>query len=613
MTEIAVQPPADPYRTPAAAKPPKRRSGWTLFFIAVAGTVVGLLAFLFLLFAVFSAVGAAGGDDDGLGNNTVLSLDLRQPFSDTGTSGGLFGAAPPSVVDTVRKLRAAQDDSRVEGLFVRAGFGMSPAAATEIGGAIREFRDSGKFVVGFAQGFDSTSPTAYAPVAPSELWMQASTDLFTSGYRSESEHYKGLIEKIGADEEFFQFYEYKSAADTYNDESMTEPAREASLALITSLFDTAVEDVAASRDLSEARVRELWNTAPHSAADAVEAGLVDELGHLEAARRRARELAGDDDAPFVSVASYRMPSNIGAPTLALVSGQGAIVPGESQDASPFGGGVVTFGSDTVAKAIDDAVDNDNVRAIVFRVSSPGGSAAASDQVHAAVARAREAGKPVVVSMGSYAASGGYYVSANADSIVALPSTVTGSIGVLGGKVAFEGAFDKVGIEIDQVDVGGPATGMWSLDTPFSDYQEQAWYGSLEDIYEDFTRVVAEGRDMTQSRVHEIAKGRVWTGEQALELGLVDELGGIHRAVEVAKELAEIGADEAVRLRRYPAQLSVEEQLLRLVGGVAQTGEDVAELRALMDSPEVKALIRARDAATAGGPDATLRARLPFID
>ena len=613
MTEIAVQPPADPYRTPAAAKPPKRRSGWTLFFIAVAGTVVGLLAFLFLLFAVFSAVGAAGGDDDGLGNNTVLSLDLRQPFSDTGTSGGLFGAAPPSVVDTVRKLRAAQDDSRVEGLFVRAGFGMSPAAATEIGGAIREFRDSGKFVVGFAQGFDSTSPTAYAPVAPSELWMQASTDLFTSGYRSESEHYKGLIEKIGADEEFFQFYEYKSAADTYNDESMTEPAREASLALITSLFDTAVEDVAASRDLSEARVRELWNTAPHSAADAVEAGLVDELGHLEAARRRARELAGDDDAPFVSVASYRMPSNIGAPTLALVSGQGAIVPGESQDASPFGGGVVTFGSDTVAKAIDDAVDNDNVRAIVFRVSSPGGSAAASDQVHAAVARAREAGKPVVVSMGAYAASGGYYVSANADSIVALPSTVTGSIGVLGGKVAFEGAFDKVGIEIDQVDVGGPATGMWSLDTPFSDYQEQAWYGSLEDIYEDFTRVVAEGRDMTQSRVHEIAKGRVWTGEQALELGLVDELGGIHRAVEVAKELAEIGADEAVRLRRYPAQLSVEEQLLRLVGGVAQTGEDVAELRALMDSPEVKALIRARDAATAGGPDATLRARLPFID
>ena len=607
-------PAGDPYRSPPPVRAPKRRSGWSLFFIAMAGAlaalVIGFILFWMFLFGLIAA--ASAGEDTGLGANTVLSLDLRSGFADHST-GGFLGIEAPSVVSTVRKLDAASRDDKVEGLFIRAGGGMSPAAASEIGRAVSEFRDAGKFVVGFAQGFESASPTGYSAISDSELWMQASTAFFVSGYRSESEHYKGLIEMAGADEDFYQFYEYKTAADTFNDDGMTEPAREATTALLDSLYGSALGRIADARGMDEGAVRALFEASPHTAEEAKSAGLIDELGHLEDARQRARDLAGDEDADFVSVHDYELPSRAGKPLIAFIGGQGAVVTGESTDGTnPFSRGATTMGSDTVAGAFEDAVDNDNVRAIVFRVSSPGGSPAASDQIHAAVARAKEAGKPVVVSMGAYAASGGYYVSANADHIVAEPTTITGSIGVLGGKISIGGALDKVGVTIDHVDVGGPFTGAFSADTPFSDYQGEAWREHLENTYVDFTTLVAEGRDLPLERVLEVAKGRVWTGEQALELGLVDELGGVQAAIAAAKRLAEIDEDTRVRLRRYPDDLSTEEQLLRLFSSVSAASDDVAELSALLNSPEARALIRASEDLSPGAR-AELRARLPRLD
>jgi protease-4 len=258
-----------------------------------------------------------------------------------------------------------------------------------------------------------------------------------------------------------------------------------------------------------------------------------------------------------------------------------------------------MGGDTVAKAFDDAAKDKGVKAIIFRVSSPGGSPAASDQIHDAVARAKEAGKPVIISMGQYAASGGYYVSANADKIVALPETITGSIGVFGGKIAFEDSFAKIGYNIDGITVGGDYAGAYSADAPFNQSQRAAYRGQLEDIYEDFTTRVAEGRNIPLSRVKEIAKGRVWTGAQAKEIGLVDELGGFLKAIEIAKELANIDADAKVHIKRFPRSKSTSEQIEDLFGGSVAIGEDLAILSEIRNLPEVQAALRARQAGRIG--------------
>ena len=258
-----------------------------------------------------------------------------------------------------------------------------------------------------------------------------------------------------------------------------------------------------------------------------------------------------------------------------------------------------MGGDTLAKAFDDAAKDKRVKAIVFRVSSPGGSPAASDQIHDAAARAQEAGKPVIISMGQYAASGGYYVAANADKIVAMPATITGSIGVLGGKVALEDTFAKVGYNIEGITIGGDYAGAYSPDEPFNQGQRAAYRGQLEDIYEDFTNRVAEGRDIPLERVKEIAKGRVWTGTQAKEIGLVDELGGIMKAIEVAKEMAEIDADAKINLKRFPRAKTTSEQLEDLFGGSAQMSESLAAMNEIMQLSEVQAAIKARQATKIG--------------
>ena len=285
--------------------------------------------------------------------------------------------------------------------------------------------------------------------------------------------------------------------------------------------------------------------------------------------------------------------------------------GESSNGgSPFGGRGVTMGGDTIAKAFDAAAKNKSVKAIVFRVSSPGGSPAASDQIHDAVARAQDKGKPVIISMGQYAASGGYYVSANADKIVAMPATITGSIGVLGGKVALEGTFAKIGYNIDGITIGGDYAGAYSADEPFNQSQRAAYRGQLEDIYEDFTTRVAEGRDIPLERVKDIAKGRVWTGAQAKEIGLVDELGGIMKAIEVAKEIAEIDADAKINLKRYPRAKSTSEQLEALLNGSVEMNENLSQLSDIMDLPEVQAAIKARGSTKVGNE---LKVEIAAID
>ncbi|WP_026941665.1 signal peptide peptidase SppA [Hellea balneolensis] len=574
------------------------------FFTVVFGTVVGIFAFFFVLIALFMVIGGIGGAMSSMKtkDSFVLSLDLRQGLRDHSAGESVFGSAPLSVVGTARALNHAKENPLVKGLFIRANqYGMAPASSEEIRLAIKDFKTSGKFVITHAQGFEGTSVMPYRAVAASdELWMQDTTGFAVAGLRSETEFYGGVFEKFGAKPEFEQFHEYKNAVNTYTQTDFTEAHRESVTSYMTSLYETAVSHISEDRSLSEDSVKSILLSSPHSAEDALAAKMVDKMGHVEEAREYARKKAGGDSIKLKSIKDYSTGNNFSGPTIAFIGGQGPVVTGGSADGSnPFIGGGVTMGGDTLAKAFDDAAKNKRVKAIIFRVSSPGGSPAASDQIHDAVARAQEAGKPVIISMGQYAASGGYYVAANADKIVALPGTITGSIGVYGGKLALEDTFAKVGYNIEGITIGGDYAGAFSADEPFNQGQRAAYRGQLEDIYDDFTNRVAEGRDMPLERVKEIAKGRVWTGTQAKEIGLVDELGGFMKAIGIAKEMADIDEDTTINLKRYPRVKTTSEQLAELFGGSAQVSADLAQLSEIIQIPEVQAAIKARNAARMG--------------
>ena len=270
-----------------------------------------------------------------------------------------------------------------------------------------------------------------------------------------------------------------------------------------------------------------------------------------------------------------------------------MVTGSSLDGSnPLRNGL-NMGSDTIAGAFDAAIKDKKVKAIVFRVSTPGGSPSAADQIHDAVARAKKAGKPVIISMGQYAASAGYYISANADKVIALPTTITGSIGVLGGKIALRDTFAKFGYNIEDVNIGGEYVSAYSGDEPFTQAQQAAFRNQLAEIYEDFTERVSEGRDIPLNVVQDIAKGRVWTGVQGKDRQLVDELGGFMKAVSVAKSLAKIEPDTSVYIKQFPKPKTLQQQLEALSGGSVQALQELHTLREISALPEVQAIIQAR--------------------
>ena len=433
-----------------------------------------------------------------------------------------------------------------------------------------------------------------------EVWIQPGTDIFATGVTFETEFLKGLFDKVDLKSEIYPFYEYKNAPNSYNEEAYTEPHREAMTVLAESLWKASLEDIASDRELSVGAVRVALESGPKSADEAVTLNLVDKTGWPEEAEEAAMERAGKG-AELVSIGSYIAPkASSKAPMIAIVGGEGGVVTGGSSGGSPFSA-APGFASDTVARAILDAGKNERVKAIVFRVDSPGGSPTASDQIWRAVERVQENGTPVVVSMGSVAASGGYYVSTGADKILASRSTITGSIGIFGGKFAIEGPMNKIGITFDTVSVGGDFADAYGADA-FTQGQEAEVKAWLERGYTRFLTLVADGRGMTFDEVHEVARGRVWSGEDALERGLVDQLGGFMDAIDVAKELAEIDADVRPRLTYYPRRKSGFEALEGLFGVSAETARAMSVLSAVAGDERTQVLMEelaTMDAANSG--------------
>lgn len=589
----------------------KRLSGTKVFFITILGVVIGMFVFLFLLMMLIVSLASFGSADEEFGEPIVLELDLRSPLLDSPVAPTLFDDSPTSTIEIVRALDSAKGDDEVKGVFIRGEtLGMAPATAEELRLALLDFRESGKFVITHAQGLNSTSIIPYHAISASEeIWLQASTSIATSGLYSQSEFFGGVFEKIDAEPQFFRHGDYKNAVNTYTETGFTEPHREATTSYLTSIFDETISNIATDRGLDRDQLLTLLETAPHSGAEALDAGLIDKLGYLEEVKEYIAEKAGSEDTVFKPIKDYRPDGHYTAPKIALIEGQGTILPGTSEGDGIFSS-ATNMGGETLAKAFDDAAEDEDVKAIIFRMSTGGGSASASDQIMAGVKRAQAAGKPVIVSMGPYAASGGYYAAAPADHIIAMPQTLTGSIGIFGGKIALEDTFANIGYNIEAIRIGGPYAGAYNGDEPFTPEQSERYAKDVRRMYEEFLAIVADGRGMSVEEARAVAEGRVWTGKQALERRLVDELGGFEVAVQAAKRFAEIEEDADVQFRRFPRQKSREELFNDLFSGTASVGRDLEGLSALLNQPEVQAILRARAAATSRPNE--MQAHLPDI-
>lgn len=569
------------------------------FLITVAGVLVGLVLFLVIGPILLLSMIAASAQGPAQPSQMVLALDLRDEMTDQRPSNPFAALGHEmALLDVLQRIDAARTDNAVKGIYIRANTdGMAPAQAEELRSALQAFRQSGKFVVAHLQndGVRMSMPGYMAVADADELWLQQSSEFQPMGLSAEVTFLAGTLQRYHMQAQFETREEYKTAAHTLTQRTFTPAHREELTGLMTSLYDLMLANIAADREITPQAARSAIESTPFTAQRAVELRLVDKLGRPEEAEQAALDRA--EGSEIVDMEDYRPRPHTGGRVIAVVQGEGPIVSGH-EDEGLFSDGDMMY-SDRVARALLDASEDDDVAAIVFRVSSPGGSVVASDQILAALRTAKQRGKHIVVSMGEVAASGGYYVSAYADEIVAEPTTITGSIGVVGGKLIVGPAFDYyLSTNTETITVGSPLVEMFSAERPFNQAESAAFSGFIDRAYQDFVGLVAEGRGLTPAQVREIARGRVWTGQQALERRLVDHLGGFSVAVARARALAGIEDSARVQLRYYPQEENPFKALGRMFGASSESVAALVQLNAMLNDPRmqrVMAAVREEDA------------------
>ena len=498
------------------------------------------------------------GRDAPLRPPLALAVDLSRPVTDAPAASPLAklrAARRPDLRTLLATLSQATRDDRVRAVLIRVDAPAETwAHAEELREAIAALRRAGKPVIAHAQTFgEAGDPTLayYTAVAADEVLLQPTGEVPVTGVAAEVPFLADLLDRLDVEPQFDQRHEYKTAPNRLTERELTDADREAVDRIVASHHEQLVAAIAEGRGLDRDRVAALLDAAPHRAASAQEAGLVDGLAYRDEATRRAREQAGQG-ARLVSTRSYRPPQQRRrlrrATRVALVHGSGTIQVGPSRRG--LAGQVM--GADTVVAGLGQARRSSRVQAVLLRVDSPGGSAVASDAIRRAVERAREAGTPVIVSMGSVAGSGGYWVSMDADRIVASPGTLTGSIGVVMGKLVSRGLRERVGITVDEAHRGADAL-MFSSNERFTDAQWDKLGAQLDAIYEEFVDGVARGRGLERDHVASIARGRVWTGADASEHGLVDREGGYLAAEAELRERLGLEADAPLRFHPLPRQ------------------------------------------------------------
>ncbi|WP_224240555.1 signal peptide peptidase SppA [Hyalangium gracile] len=557
-------------------------------FIVGALAVIGALSVL-VFFGFMLLVVAAASSKPSVPGAVVLELDLDKPLPEVvaeDSLAGAFGQKETTIRDVLDALEKGAKDERVKGLLVHVGQPGGLAEVQELRDAVKAFRASGKKAIAYADTFGEgggATGAYYLAAAFDEVYIQPSGDVNLTGVAMETPFAKETFAKVGVQPRIGQRYEYKNAVNTYTEQTFTPPHREAMEKLLGSLFGQIVRGIAEDRKLSEDEVKALIDRAPLLGQAALEAKLVDGLIYRDELLEKVKQLGGTDS-KLLFVDKYLeragRPNTGGDSKIALVYGVGGVSRGKS-DSNPLSGDQ-TMGGDSVALALRKASEDPKVKAIVFRVDSPGGSYVASDTVRREVQRAREKGKPVIVSMATYAASGGYFVSMDADKIVAQPGTITGSIGVFGGKMVTADFWSKLGVNWETIALGKDAT-MYSSDADFTPEQWAKNEAALDRVYADFTQRAAKGRNMPLEQLQSLAKGRVWTGEDAKANKLVDEVGGFPKALELAREAAKLSKDAEVHVQVFPRKKQPAEVLAEMLGGGAgdnSEDEASASVRAL---------------------------------
>src|SRR6202051_994438 len=532
-------------------------------FLAILGAL-GLITMVIVLVAVIGAKGKRP-------QKATLEANFEQTFledaPDTPTA-RLMLTEKQTLRDVVDAIDRGASDDRVVGMIAKIGAApMGMAQTQEIRDAVQRFRAHKKFAVAYAETFGEFGPgngAYYLATAFDQIYVHPSGDVGLTGIIMESPFIKGTLSKLGVTFHGDHRYEYKNALNFFTETKYTAPHKEAMTAIMTSWFNQMKDGICQARQIAPEKFQSLVDAGPYLGQEAVTAKLVDGVADRDQVYGKVKRQAGDG-AELLYLDKYLhragRPHDHGK-TVALVFGVGGVTRGKS-DYDPVQGSQ-NMGSDTVAGAIRAATEDKSVKTILFRVDSPGGSYVASDTIWREVVRARQAGKPVIVCTGHLAGSGGYFVAMAAGKIVAEPGTLTASIGVLGGKMLTSGLWDKVGLTWDEVHQGQNATMFTGTQdyTPAEWARFQAW---LDRVYVDFTNKVADGRKLPREKVLEIAKGRIWSGEDAKNLGLVDALGGYDTALRLAKKAIGVSDGEEVKIVVFPKPKSLIESVIERRG------------------------------------------------
>jgi protease-4 len=500
---------------------------------------------------------------------TTLSIDVAgQLPEDTlyELGSAFFRVERLTFRDILESVDRAKTDTRIKSLFLQLrGNTLGWAQAEELRSALVDFRESGKSIVAYVE--QAGNLEYYLATAAESIYLHPQSVLDLRGIQAEVTFMRSTLEKLGIEAEFEQIGPFKNAPDVYTRETLSESHREALDAIVGDIYDRLVTTFSEARDMSEEDMKGLVDRGPFPARAAQEAGLVDDLLYRDEVEEALT--IGTEKYQPVTVLGYQRQGDdglsLGRSKIALIYGVGMIVPGESVD-DPFAGRVM--GSDTIAKAFRAVRKDDSIKAVVFRIDSPGGSDVASDIIWREASLTMEK-KPVIVSMANVAASGGYWIATASNAIVAEPTTITGSIGIYAGKFNMSGFYEKIGFNKERV-MKGESADFFSDTRNFTEEERQRFRTILEEGYRRFLEKVSQARNKDESEVDAIAQGRVWTGAQALEHGLVDELGGLDRAVALAKERAGIPESTRIHMEIFPRKKSLIEVFLgRMVSGAPE--------------------------------------------
>jgi protease IV len=556
-----------------------RRGVWIVLVLIIAAVAISAMGLVAMALFV--------GHEPQVSTNSTLVLKIGGDLQEMEPGGviGQFFEAPPTIRSIVDSLRKAKVDKRVSSVIIRpAGTAALWGKVQEIRDAIVDFRRAGKPIIGYLEY--GGEQEFYLASACDKVFLMPAASLDLTGMASYELFLRGTLDKIGAYPDTLHIGEYKTASNTFTEHTFTPAHREMAESLNGDLYDQLIRGLADGRHKSEKEIRDLVDRGPFLPEDAVRAGLVDDLAYEDELDDKVKLAKGTVN--FLSESDYRhvTPASVGlnrGPRIAVIYAIGIIASGESNYDSPSG---QVLGADTMVEYLRKARADSSIKAIVLRVDSPGGSAIASDVIWREVMLTRTV-KPVVASMSDVAASGGYYIAMPAHAIVAEPATLTGSIGVVMLKFVIDGTLKKIGMNMEAVTKGRYAD-LYSPVRAFSPEERAKVQEHMQATYDTFVEKAASGRNTTPERIDAIAQGRVWTGAQGKRIGLVDELGGLERALAVAKQRAKIAPETEVELVVYPGKKSFYD-IVKNPFGASERGTALGVLLGIRDPRPLQSL------------------------